>query len=114
MWISVTIHTFRSSPHEALLSLLTMTSFTRNLIVYTFDSKGAKIVILTNVHSPAIRCMAPLTITTLSTLVHIHMAGLTRLRYASIFITHMAFTTFGNLVLSFQCVCGLFGMIKIL
>ena len=101
MGISVTIYTLGSSTHKGLLSFLPVTSFTRDFIVNTFDSKRPKIMVLSDVHSPAIRRMTPLTITDFISAMNINMTGFAILWHASILILHMAFTAFSVLMLTF-------------
>ena len=101
MGIAVAIYTLSSSPRKGLFAFLTMTSFTGNLIVYTFDSERPKIMVLSDVHSPTIRRMTPLTITAFISAMNINMTGFAILWHAPILILHMAFTAFSVLMLTF-------------
>ena len=101
MGISVTIYTLGSTTHQGLLSFLAMTPFTGNLIVYTFDSKRTKVVILSDIDGPTIRVMTSLTITAFLAAMNVDMAGFTILWHASVLILHVAFAAFSGLVLTF-------------
>ena len=101
MGISVTIYTLRPSTHEGLLSFLAVTSFTRNFIMYTFDSKRTKIMILPDVHSPTIRRMTSLAITAFISAMNINMTGFAILWHTPILILDVALTAFSVLMLTF-------------
>ena len=113
MWVPMTINTLRTTANKGLFSFRTMATFTRNLIMYTFNSKSPEIMILSHIDRPTVRRMAAHTIGALLTCMYIDMTIFADRRCTPVLIFDVAFAAFCLEMLAFQRVVCLSTMIKV-